>query len=113
MLIEMRVYLAKKILIFDSSYLPVVGKVVKEKVLGCKQAGCEYLNPSFDRQYKLRCMPYTLRDVLLEQYVQKLRYHPNAWLKASVPNLNRELGSIVSLVLPLSFIIGSLEYESC
>jgi len=112
LLIEMRVYLEKKNLILVSSYSPVVSKVVIKKVLVCKQAGCECLRPLFDRRWKFRNMPYTLQDVLLEQYVQKVRGHPNAWLKASVPNLNRGLDSILSLVLPLSFIICSLVCES-
>lgn len=85
----MRVYLAKENLILDSHYSPVVDVVVKEQALDYRQVNCECLHPSFDRQRELRNMPYTWRDVLLEPYVQKVRDHPNAWLKASVPNLNR------------------------
>ena len=88
-MIEMRLYLAKKILILVSSFSPLVGAVVKEKALVCKQVGCEYLLPSFGKQCELRNMPYTLPDVLLEQYIQKVRGHPNVWPKVSVPNLNR------------------------
>jgi len=85
----MRVYLAKENLILDSHYSQVVDVVVKEKALDCRQVDCEYLHPSFDRPCELRNMPYTWLDVLLEQYVQKVRDHPNVLLKASVPNLNR------------------------
>ncbi len=88
-MIEMRLYLAKKILILVSSFSPLVGAGVKEKALVCKQVGCEYLLPSFGKQCELRNMPYTLLDVLLEQYIQKVRGHPNVWPKVSVPNLNR------------------------
>jgi hypothetical protein len=88
-MIEMRVYLANKNLIWILSYLLVVNAVVKVKALVCRQLDCEYVHPSFDRQCELRNMHYTWLDVLLEQYVQKVIGHPNAWLKASVPNLNR------------------------
>ena len=88
-MIEMRLYLAKKILILVSSFSPVVDAVVKGKALVCKQVDCEYLLPSFGRQCELRNMPYTLLGVLLEQYVQKVRGHPNVWPKVSAPNLNR------------------------
>jgi hypothetical protein len=58
-MIEMRLYLAKKILILVSSFSPPVGAVVKEKALVCKQVDCECLLPSFGRQCELRNMPCT------------------------------------------------------
>ena len=85
----MRVDLAKENLILDSYYSPISDAVVKEQALDYRQVDCEYLHPSFDRQCELRNMPYTWLNVLLEQCVQKVRDHPNAWLKVSVPNLNR------------------------
>jgi len=66
-----------------------VDAVVKEKALVCRRVDCEYLHPLFDRQCELRNMYYTWLDVLLEQNIQQVKGHPNVWLKASVPNLNR------------------------
>ena len=85
----MRVYRAIEILILASHYSPIVDVVVIQQALDCRQVDCECLHLSFDRHCELRNMPYTWLDVLLEQYAQRVRDHPNAWLKVSVPNLNR------------------------
>ena len=89
MKIEMRVYLAKENLMLDSHYSQAVDVVVKEQVQDCRQVDCEYLHPSFDRKCELRNKSYTWLNVLLARYVQKVRDHQNAWLKVSVPNLNK------------------------